>query len=290
MLIVHSRPTDATVTIDGSAGGALATSADMLFDNMPDSVTRFTWPSGAQTTSTVLKVQVLWGTEFIPGGWAMLNTTLPAGTKIVAHLKRPADTDYTYVPASGEIQRVVELPRGERVAMGAFPAGLDPCVGLELAIFNDVNGSASITASSVQDIGEIVFGLGTELNIKMDFGISQVDPSATDRTQSSQIAVDADPPYRELTFTPCIRRETDVFGDSAALSVEDFEELWAKLDRDQFALFIPKYRDSAGSYSAQLLHRTAVFGRAKKGPGARHLALDWYEHGEVVVEECPTPT
>lgn len=290
MLILHSRPTDTAVAIGGSTGGALATAADTLFNNMPDSLTRFVWPSGAQTTSTVLRIQMTWGTGLSPRGWALLNTTLPVGTKIVASLKRPADSGFPYNPTTGDTQRVVELPRGERIAMGAFPSGMDDCIGLELAIFNDVNGVASITASSAQDIGEVYFGAGTDMDLKIDYSIVSIDPSGDDRTQSSQIAVDAEPPYRQLTFTPCIRRESEVFGDSASLSSEDFEELWAKLDRDQFAVFIPKWQDSVGAYSAQLLHRTAVFGRAKKMPGAKHLALGWYEHAEVTVEECPIPT
>lgn len=290
MLIIHSRPASISVTVAGSAGGALATTAETLFDYMPDSMCRFTWPSGAQTTATVLRIQMTWDDEIVPRGWALLNTTLPIGTKIVAHLKRPGDIGFPYVPDTGEIQRIVELPRGERVARGVFPAGLDECVGLELAIFNDVDGDADIVASSAQDIGEIHFGEGTDLSIKMDFGYTQVDPSGTDRTQSSQISVDAEPPYRELNFTPCIRHQGDVFGDADDPAAEDFEELWAKLDRDQFADYIPRTTDADGNYSAQLIHRTAVFGRAKRGPGARHLALGWYDHAEVIVEECPIPT
>lgn len=290
MLILHSKPSDISVAVTGSAGGALITGADTLFDNMPDSLTRFAWPSGAQTTATVLRVQMTWGSAIVPRGWALMNTTLPVGTKIVAHLKRPADSGFPYVPATGEIQRVFEKPRGERIAMGVFPAGLDPCIGLELAIFNDVNGSASIAASSAQDIGEIYFGEGTELRIEKVWGYVPVDPSANDRTQSSQISADAEPPYRELSFTPAYVREADVFGDPGNLSEEDAEELWAKLDRDQFAVFIPRWKDASGAYSAQLLHRTSVFGRAKAGPGAKHLAGPNFGFGEVRVTETPIPT
>ncbi len=290
MLIIHSRPSGVSVAVTGSTGAALATSSAELFDGRPDSVTRFTWPSGAQTTSTVLRLQLTWGAAQVLRGWALLNTSLPEGTRIVVALKRPADSGFTYSPASGTEQRVVTKPRGERLAMGVFPAGLDAAIGIELAIYNDVNGSASITASSAQDVGEIVIGSGSLVDHEKSWAIDLVDPTIIERSESSQPWAQAQPPYRELSWTPAYLDEGAVFGDAAAPTVEDFEELWAKLDRGQQALFIPRYLDAAGAYSAQLLHRSAIFGTARKAPQTKHLAGPLYGFGEVLVTEAPIPT
>lgn len=291
MLILRSRPSDCAVTVSGSTGAALVGDGSQLFNGRPDSMARVTWPSGTQTLATVLRIQIIWASAIVPGGWFLQNTTLPAGTLIQVKLKRPADAGFTYAPTQGASDNIFAKPRGERVAGGIFETGLDPIIGMELAIFNNVNGSPTIVASSAQDIGEIYPGIATSIVINNDWLPNYVDPTTEDRTDgASQPYYESDSPYRQLTFTPMLDSQTAIFGDPSNPNAIDMEELFATLDRGQQGVFIPRWQNPDGTYSAWLIHRLALFGTLIKPAGWQHLFGTTYQSNQLVASEAPTPT
>ncbi|MBN8714154.1 MAG: hypothetical protein J0H50_09270 [Xanthomonadales bacterium] len=214
MLISHSRPSDIAWSLIGT-GAAWLTDADVLTNGRPAAAARLQWLSGTQTTASVLTLRGTWTTACAPRVVALLGLTLPVGTLITLAFRRPADADYTYL-ADLPSQRVVQLPDGSRCAWFALDAGLDPVIGVEYRIHNDVNGSASIAAGSAIDIGEAWVGPTFEVCLRRSMQDHVIDPTAKRRSYGSQTFASQRLPYRSIQLELVPQRDTAI-GDVRAL-------------------------------------------------------------------------
>ena len=196
MLISTNRP---AITWSLPTGGTWLTDADALTNGRPASVSRLTWLSGAQTTASVLTLRGSWGTALVPRVLCLLGLTLPVGTLITLAFRRAADADYTYL-ADGPSQRVVQLPDGSRCAWFVLAAGLDPVIGVEYRLHNDVDEVATIAASSIFDIGEAWVGSSNTYCLQHTMQDKVVDPSVRRRSYGSQPFASPRLPYRALTL------------------------------------------------------------------------------------------
>lgn len=182
MLLSYSRPDGIAWTLTG-VGAAFLTDEGRLTNGRPESGTRIQWLSGAQTTASVLALVGIWPEAMRVRLCGLVGLTLPVGTRIVCGLRRPADPGYTYATAEA---RVVQRTDGVRVAWFVFDADLDPVIGAEFAVYNDVNGVASIAADSTFTIGEGWVGQGGEWCIRTQYDSSRSDLSRMNKSIGGQ--------------------------------------------------------------------------------------------------------
>lgn len=214
MLISYSRPESIAWTLVGK-GAAFLTDDDRLTNGRPESGTRIQWLSGAQTTASVLDMQAVWPAAATIRLCGLVGLTLPVGTRIVCGLRRPADANFDYVTAEC---RVVQRQDGVRVAWFPFDAGLEPCIGAEFAIYNDVGGSSPIVADSTFSIGEAWIGEGEAWCIRPQYESSRSDLSRLNKSIGGQPF-----PVRrraealsQLEFTPQVY--TDAYARTGSLA------------------------------------------------------------------------
>lgn len=152
MILIYGNYT-LSFAISGSAAGSefLTPSSDMA-DGRTGTAAALKWISGGQTTSSYVDITVTVSSplgEVTPmiGGAGLCNVIgLPAGTLV----------QFRNVAGSKTVsQRLVQGARRELNAW-AFPGFASTT--LVIRIFNDVNGVASIAASTEFGIGEIVVG------------------------------------------------------------------------------------------------------------------------------------
>lgn len=185
MLISYSRPAITWSLIGAGAAWLSDDAGAALTNGRPAAVSRLQWLSGAQTTASILTLRGVWGSAFAPRVLALLGLTLPVGTLITLAFRRSADAGYTY-QADIASQRIVQLPDGSRCAWFVLADGLDPVIGVEFRIHNDVNGAAAIAANSTFDMGEAWVAPTVEIPHASDWKDIDNDPSVTRRSKGSQ--------------------------------------------------------------------------------------------------------
>ncbi|TLY48100.1 MAG: hypothetical protein E6K53_16105 [Gammaproteobacteria bacterium] len=258
----------------------------ILADGNPGSTARFLWPSGAQNTGVNVSIQGSWGTGIVPSCIALLNCSLPAGTLITFALQRAGDSGYPYQVTT---QRLMQNPRGEKLALFPFAPGLTPIIGSQWKANNDVFGTASIAAGATVDWGELWIAPGMDLSVQSGFNVEYDDPTVMNEAELFQGFEQRRTPRRLLTITPFHLAQPDVF-QGGSVNPMDFEQLLAQIDRGQRTLIIERYTDFSGAYSAALAHRTAVFGRLGKNAAVKHLTGNkWYQPAELLFKEIPIP-
>ena len=286
MLIGHSRPSGITWTVSGT-GATIVTTTGNLGDGLPDTLSRFTFNTGMQSTSTVLRLRADWAGAIGPGLVGLSNISLPAGTKITVSFRRAGDTagTYPYAPTllnTGNLQRVYAQPRGEQTAWLIVPAGATPVIGCEIQIWNDVNGTAAIVAGAPFTIGEAVIASTTELCVSPGITIEPGSPGTINQSGSKQVRGVPDNPFRTLSFKLATADQTAYIGGA-------LDQLLAKIDRLQSAVYIARYRDPSGAFSEQLLHNFAMIGAAQKLPAINHIEGKFFGTGQMTVVESPIP-
>jgi hypothetical protein len=167
-----------TFSVGGSSTGAdftAPTDGSNLADARTGSVQGLEWIGGTQNTSSYVEITVTIGSvkDATPsiGVVGLCNCSLPAGTKIVCE---------------SITQRLVEDARGER---SAWFVPQTTGTSFTIRIYNDVNGSASIVASSEFSIGEIYVGRVIGLCSLSGSSINRTlqDPTATRRSTGGQL-------------------------------------------------------------------------------------------------------
>ena len=277
MLIGHSRPQDIAWSVSG-AGAAILSPTEQLADGRPDTITALRWLSGTQNTASVLRLRGDWSAAFTPGIVGLSNISLPAGTRIGVAFRRASDPagTYPYMPAMhNSSQRIVEGPRGERTAWLLPKVGAQPVVGIEIQIYNDVNGSPGIVASSQCWIGEAVVCPVIDFCPAARPSIEDIDPTTL---KPSIPGI----PFRRLNFAIRTDEQSRYFGDYARLI--------GKIDRGQSAVYVMRWQNPDGSLDADMLHATAMIGHVTKLPSKQHEARDIFSSGACVVDEDPIPT
>lgn len=285
MLIGHSRPA-ATLSIAGT-GATITAGSDQIADGRPDTLTAFTFNTGAQNTGVHMDIQLDWTGAITPRAVGLSNLSLPVGTKIDVLFKRATDgSTYPYAPPMyASMQRIVAGPRGERTAWLLPKPGATPVVGVAIRVWNDVNGIASLAAGAPFTIGEAWVSDGTDYDIDTDWTDVATDPTVTNASASGQPFGVVGVPYRDLTFSLLADGETVVYGGA-----EDPDILAARIDRGQTCLFVPRYMDVNAAFSADMLHRSARLARATSLPGRTHLSGPIFGSNKFTVREIPIPT
>jgi hypothetical protein len=289
-----ARPSDITFTVSGT-GAAIVSSIANAIDGRPDSTSRFQWISGAQTTASVWKLRGEWTSgAFSPRLVGLSNISLPVGTKVSVAFRRSGDTvgTYPYVPTvSNQNQRVVAGPHGERTVWIHMPAGATAVVGVEITIWNDVNGAATIAASQQFNIGDIVVCPGVDVDVQAGWSLKWNDPTTVSFSWNRQPYTTPGCPYRTWAFNFTVDAQEVFWGDPANLTLIDYEELLAFLDRGQFCVYVPRYVDGAGAFSVQMLHRTAFIGIATQLPSWDHNSATWFStRNGALITEAPIAT
>lgn len=175
--------------IGGSAGGSafLAPAAGAgLTDYRTGSVQTVRWISGTQNTGSYVEITVTIASPLdataAQGVVGVANVSLPEGTKLVI---------------GGVTQRLVAGARGE---MSAWALPFANNNTLVIRIYNDVNGVASIVASSEFSIGEIFVGRVMDLCTLVGSPTAElVDPTAFQRTAGGQLYQLMRKPYRTIS-------------------------------------------------------------------------------------------
>lgn len=207
MKISYNRPAIAWSLLGAGATWLSDDAGAALTNGRPAAVSRLQWLSGAQTTASILTLRGTWATAFAPGVLALLGLTLPVGTLITLAFRRPADAGYTY-QADVASQRVVQLPDGSRCAWFVLADGLDPVIGVEYRIHNDVNGSASIAADSAVDVGEAWVGPTFVVNLRRTMQDHVIDPTVKRRSYGSQTFAAPRLPYRSVQLELVPQKDT----------------------------------------------------------------------------------
>lgn len=277
MKISYNRPAIAWSLIGAGATWLSDDAGAALTNGRPAAVSRLQWLSGAQTTASILTLRGTWATAFAPGVLALLGLTLPVGTLITLAFRRPADAGYTY-QADVASQRVVQLPDGSRCAWFVLADGLDPVIGVEYRLHNDVNGAASIAADSAFDVGEAWVGPTVEISHTTDWKDVDNDPSVTRRSKGSQPFTAEVRGFRTLQAPFAIAKLADVRGGGLAGGA-DQQLLRAAVRAGQRVAAVTRFDTPAE------IQRTAVFGVARFDAIA-HLSGPNYTSG-ISLDEAP---
>jgi hypothetical protein len=303
-----SRPPDVTWSVAASGPGGTgqaiispvgAAGTNNLFDGRPDTTCRFQWPTGAsQTTSTIMRIRADWtATQIAPLLSWISNISLPVGTKITLALRRASDTlgtyPYTTFTAYNNGQRIVGNPRGERVCGIFLPLGgsVGTILGAEWQISNDVNGSASIAPGTLFNIGELAIAPGADLDIAAGWSLRTIDPTINDTDANENPIPEPGVPYRQFAFSLPVDEQKIYFGDPSNPTATDYEELFAFLDRGQYAIYAPRFLDDVGAFDAQAAHRFTFIGRATSLPSWDQASGKfWQNRTGATVREAPIPT
>jgi hypothetical protein len=175
-----------TPAISSSGGGAaFLTSSAALTDARTGSATSCKWDTGTQTTATHVDIAL---TIADP-----LDTTAAIGVVGVANVQGlPAGTKLTF---NGVTQRLVPGERGE---LGAWWLPAITGNSGTISIFNDVNGSASISNGATFAIGEIFVGRVLSMPTLIGSpGITLIDPTQFQRSSGGQLWQNMRNPWRQ---------------------------------------------------------------------------------------------
>jgi len=295
MVIAHSRP-DGIVWSFNGVGATFVGPAAALTDDLPSSVSAFTWLTGTQTTASVFELTGDWVTPCKPGLAGFSNLLLPVGTLVKVSWRRSTDGPGVYPLVlnslnPGNAQRIFQGPRGERTALHLLDAhNSSNIVGVKFSIFNDVNGAPLIPAAAQWWTGEALVYQTTYLDIEAEWTATPVDTTVANYSPQRQPSIDPGLVYHQLAFRLPWDSQRNYYGHPTDPTAIDYESLMAKLDRGKTALYIPRYLDEDGTFSAHMLHRTAKLGVMSKLPAPTHRNGPYFDSSPITVMETPIPT
>lgn len=281
MLISYSRPDDIAFSLIGTGSAWLSDDAGAaLADGRPANASRLQWLSGAQTTASELILRASWASAFAPRIAGLLGVTLPEGTLVKLAFRRPDDSDYTYLAGTPQ-QRVVTLPDGSRCAWFVLDADLDPVIGIEYHLVNDVDGAASIAAGASVDLGEAWIGPAVEIPHEKGWSRGVTDPSVIRRSLGAQVFGARRASYRTLQVRFSAAPGADVLGEGLA-NDEDWGKLESALTGAEPCIALPRWTGETADY----IQRTTLFGYASAAGPVQHAGGDLYGR-DYSFEEVP---
>jgi len=280
MLLSFNRP-DIAWSLIGAGSAWLSDDAGAALTNgRPAAVSRLQWLSGAQTTASVLTLRGSWGSAFAPRVLALLGVSLPIGTLVTLAFRRPADAGFTYL-ADAASQRITELPDGSRCAWFVLDAGLDPVIGVEFRICNDVDGATAIDEGAVVDIGEAWVGPTVEIPHEAGWARGRVDPTVVRRSKGGQLFRAESRSWRRLQARFSLADESEVDG-GALDGGADWGTVESALLSGRPCCAIPRWRGQTSAY----LQRTALYATAVQQGDIQHVAGSLYGR-DYTFEELP---
>lgn len=247
MLISYLRPNPIAWSLIGDGAAFVSDDAgDALTNGRPAAASRLQWLTGAQTTASVLTLRGTWGTAIAPRMVGLVGLTLPAATLITLAFRRPADAGYTYLEDEYS-QRITQLPDGTRCAWFVLDADLDPVIGVEYRIANDVDGAASIAADSTFDIGEAWVGPAVDITHETGWSRGVSDPTTLRRSKGSQLFGREQRSFRTLRVRFSVSYADEVSGSSLANN-QDWEQVEAQLRAGARCVVLPRWAGMTADY------------------------------------------
>lgn len=267
MLIGHSMPVVSLMTYSTSlaGGGFLNDTSDGLVDGIPSRKARLQWPTTAGTTAAYMQIQFDLSSSASIRVACLLGLTLPVGTLLAVVLGVSVATVST---------RSVRFADGTVGAWFVFPAGLAAVSRVDLRIYNDVSGAATISANTVFDIGEFAAMPAADIELAVDWSDESIDPTEVTMTRDSQPAAVARLPYRRIEGALVVDGRTNVRSGGLAGGL-DWMQLRTALNQDRRAIAIPRWRTSAGSVDQAEVNATALYGTGRLGK-ILHSGGDYY--------------
>ncbi len=278
MLIGYSQPSPITWSIAGSAGAAFINATqDGLSDGRPTRVCLLQWPTnGSPVIGDVARVRADFASTQVRVV-CVIGLNCPAGTKLVALGKRASDgATYPYDPGgNASIQRTFLLADGRVACWFVFSDTATALVGLEIAIYNDVNGVTGFTAATQLQIGEIAIMPAVDVNAQSPWSEDVIDTSLNSRTLGGQLNTVKRAFYRRIEMPLTPDDLTRVRGSALANGM-NWTKLRAAVSAGKRCIAIPRWKTSAGAIDATELHTTALYGQCTRFEQIGHLGGNYF--------------
>lgn len=290
MLFGFRRPTSPTWTISGT--GAQFESDIRISDGNPGVLTTFRWLSaGSPAITDYVALRADWTTPVVCRGAAMLGLRLetddfPAGCKVEIRGKRSGDSGYPYELGGNALTEVTrEKADGSIHICWAFADGLDPLVGYEVRIFNDVAASTWATADTYVQVGEADIFQMADLCVAVGWRSSLEVATESSRTLDAQLHEVERTNYRavEFGFPPTAGDDVRRQGLPNGVDWDQIEAIVARSGAR--VLCYVQTTDADGVTDYDYLHSTAIFGKARPAQVV-HVAREFYTGG-YRVDEVP---
>lgn len=280
MLIGHSRPAGQTNALVG-AGAAFDTDPSRLQNGRPASRTALKWLSGGQTIASALKLQVTWPVaqpvRIIP----FLNVTLPAGLPLTFTGRRATDPAGTFPYALGgnsTTQTVFAFPDGSFGAYCVTDPGLANLVGYQITMTNNIGGATVMTPGEFFYLGETdaLQGWQAPNGIKREWKPDFENLPTDVRSDFNQPWPSPEPTNGLLDIELGNVDYKTAFGDPGNPTAIDYDRLAHILTGGDVCCAITRWRNADGTLDPWSIHRTALFGVARKVGRPDHVGGNRY--------------
>lgn len=263
--------------------------AAAIVDMNPQHRARIQWLSSeTPSTSQYVEIRVTWpGAKAAPlrVGALLGRLNLPVGQKVEVYGKLAAGESFDY-PLGGNslTETVQEYPDGTRNVRWIFDAGLSPCNGFAVRLYNDVGGITVHTASSYTDIGLLVCQPAVDIPLGAGFEWSLVDPRLSERTITSALHVVQRRVYREKKM-PIPLQTLEEHYKSGLNNSMDYQKLAYAVSGRTFSVIAPLWQDENQALDLDLMRSLHVYGQVRPAP-TRHSG-GRYNQNSYELEEFP---
>lgn len=284
MLIAYSMPALTSLALTATQAGAafLGSTEDGLTDTLPARVARLQWMTAAgQVIADHITLSLRLSVSKAYRVACVLGLTLPIGTKVRAELY---DAHSGGALVAAITTRTQELPDGTVGAWFVWPSGTPASIRLDVLVYNDVAGSASIGIETVFEIGEIAVMPAIEVAHESDWSDERIDPSESVMTRDSQPATVGRVAYRKLDATLSASGAAAARGGGLSDGM-DWSKLRRTFEADARVMAIPRWRNDALAIDLDWVAQSALYGTARMG-AIVHLGGDVYG-AQVAFIEAP---
>lgn len=279
MLLGYDLPRDWTYGINN--GEWLTPDVELLHDFEPAEQVRLAFAAGAQTIGTTTAITGQRVGALVPRVACILGLTVPIGLRVEIIGKRAADSSYTYdLGGNSQTQRVVEFADGTRGVWWLFDAGLDPIVGWQISLYNDVGGVVALDAEAQIEIGQIIVTAAADIPHELGWSYGYRSTSLRRRTLAAQLQHVSRTAYRQTRLKPVYDNEAAAHGAGLA-GAEDWQRLLARFARRPFSVVVPRVLNTDHA------QRLSAFGIVSNDPTIQQLVGPLWQMQEVIFEEIP---
>jgi hypothetical protein len=284
MLFGYSMPVVQSVGYAASqaGGGFLGSTSDGIADGIPARRARLQWMAVAGGLGDHMRLPIMLGGAPVQLRIiCVLGLTLPAGVRVDVDLVNGhAGLDVVATLSA----RAVRFADGTVGAWFVFPDTVAPVNRVDVVLFNDVSGAASIAAGAVFEIGEVAAMPAIDIEIERDWGDERIDPTESELSRDSQPLSVGRQSYRRYEVTLVADAASAVRGGGLAGGM-DWNRLRSSCGADARVIAVPRWRTPSGAVDPTALHATALYGTARFGR-VSHLGGDYY-NAPVVFQEAP---
>jgi hypothetical protein len=268
MQLCHSRPKVSTVTVVGT-GAALLNPIATLTNGRPKMACRLRWLSAAAPAITdVVKIQIVFTAPFQLGLLAQIGLRILDAAGIAksaeglkfSFMAKKLITDSGFAYALGgnsALQRAIQRNDNSVVVAVVPQAGLDPIIGLEMTIWNDIGALPAIVTSGFLDLGDFWASPSFDAEIDGDWKISFPKNNNAPDSTDDQPWPATTPPGRMLNFARRLITFSDAFVGGA---VPCWERIRTICGNGLPIVAVPRY-GTVASLDATSLHKTLVYGK-----------------------------